>query len=114
MQSAEQFASEIFDEHVHWGMQEWDEPGVLDLIRARDEAIRADERARCATVHSTLTDDDLVEELVRRGVLRGEESLLDLKCRDRQPVTPLPSVVMCCSGEYVTQRRYVTEWEDQP
>ena len=46
MQTPEQFASEIFDEHVHWGMQEWDESGVLEIIRARDAEVRADERAK--------------------------------------------------------------------
>lgn len=87
-----------------------DAAGLL-VTPARDAEVRADERGRCSVVHATLTDEALVAELVRRGVLRGEESLLDLKCGGRQPVSPLPSVVMCCSGEYVTQRRYVTAWE---
>ena len=46
MQTPEEFASEIFDEHVHWGMQEWDESGVLEIIRTRDAEVRADERAK--------------------------------------------------------------------
>lgn len=39
------------------------------LIHDRDEQVRADERARVSVVHSTLTDEQLVAELVRRGVL---------------------------------------------
>ena len=46
---------------------------VADLVRARDEAIRADERARCSIVHNTLDDDALLDELVRRGVLEVDE-----------------------------------------
>lgn len=46
MQTPEEFALEIFDEHVHWGMQEWDQSGVLEIIRARDAEVRADERAK--------------------------------------------------------------------
>ena len=87
-----------------------EEAGML-VTPEHDAEVRADERGRCSVIHATLDDEALVDELVRRGVLRGEESLVDLKCGDRQPVNPLPSVVMCCSGEYVTQRRYVTAWE---
>ena len=39
------------------------------LIHDRDEQVRADERARVSVLHSTLTDEQLVDELVRRGVL---------------------------------------------
>lgn len=39
------------------------------VIRARDAEVRADERGRCSVVHATLDDEQLVDELVRRGVL---------------------------------------------
>lgn len=45
---------------------------LSDLVAARDEQVRADERARVSVVHSTLTDEQLVDELVRRGVLEDE------------------------------------------
>lgn len=63
------------------------------LIRERDEQVRADERARVSVVHSTLTDEQLVDELVRRGVLREHPG-------DRR---------MTASG--TTMRRYVTPWQ---
>lgn len=61
MQTPEEFALEIFDEHVHWGMQEWDQSGVLDLIRARDAEVRADERAKVLAGFEWEPDDCSME-----------------------------------------------------
>lgn len=70
---------------------EGERDALAEEIAARDEAVRADERARVSVVHSTLTDADLVGELVRRGVLAGG----------------VPDDV-----PWWKRRRYVTTWED--
>ena len=76
MQTPEEFAA-MLDRcaHAAEGMGErlTDTYRVVDLIRARDAEIRADERGRCSVVHATLTDEALVDELVRRGVLEVDE-----------------------------------------
>ena len=63
----------------------------------RDAEVRADERGRCSVVHATLTDEALVAELVRRGVLR-------------ENVVGTPAVRRY---RWVTdyRRRWVTAWE---
>ena len=48
-----------------------DEAGLL-ASPERDAEVRADERGRCSVVHATLSDEALVAELVRRGVLEVE------------------------------------------
>jgi hypothetical protein len=79
METPEEFAA-MLDRcaHAAEGMGErlTDTYRVADLIRARDAEIRADERARVSVVHSTLTDQALVDELVRRGVLPDYYSAL--------------------------------------
>ena len=78
---------------------------LTDLIRARDAEIRADERGRCSVVHATLSDEALVAELVRRGVLTEDDGgVCDADARTH-------SVNCSCFGGSRRLRRYVTEWE---
>ena len=74
MQTPEKFAeSALEDERVTiWEHDAPEIAALADLIRARDAEVRADERGRCSVVHATLTDEALVAELVRRGVLEVE------------------------------------------
>ena len=85
-----------------------DEAGLL-ASPERDAEVRADERGRCSVVHATLTDEALVDELVRRGVLREEVRRLDdgmaYTTRDRE------GVVRTGGRPQTKQRRYVTAWE---
>lgn len=69
MQTPEEFARLIADECVEGYYDRFYDEDAAALIRARDAEVRADERGRCSVVHSTLTDEQLVDELVRRGVL---------------------------------------------
>lgn len=75
MQTPEKFAeSALEDERVTiWEHDAPEIAALADLIRARDAEVRADERGRCSVVHATLTDDALVAELMRRGVLEVDE-----------------------------------------
>lgn len=72
-----------------WAEMAWDDMGgsepneerarietaLWHVLRLYDEQVRADERARVSVVHSTLTDEQLLDELVRRGVLDRHEHL---------------------------------------
>ena len=49
-----------------------EDAGLL-VTPERDAEVRADERGRCSVIHATLTDEALVAELVRRGVLEADE-----------------------------------------
>lgn len=72
MQTPEKLARLIADECVEGYYDRFYLEDAADLIRARDAEVRADERGRCSVVHATLTDEALVAELVRRGVLEVE------------------------------------------
>ena len=73
MQTPEEFARLIADECVEGYYDRFYDEDAAALIRARDAEVRADERGRCSVVHATLTDEALVAELVRRGVLEVDE-----------------------------------------
>lgn len=109
MQTPEEFARLIADECVEGYYDRFYDEDAAALIRARDEAIRADERARVSVVHSTLTDQALVDELVRRGVFREETRRLD----DGMAYTTLDreGVVRTGGRPQTGQRRYVGPWE---
>ena len=71
------------------------------IAHVADAEVRADERGRCSVVHATLSDEALVAELVRRGVLVLREGVNDDLC-------------YCWTAERCDcprRRRYVTEWE---
>ena len=122
MQTPEEFAWTLYAEEMDFHDHYWhDKDATVRLIAARDEEIRADERGRCSVVHATLTDEALVAELVRRGVLREER--VDRTVARRVPCD--------CPGDWqhhgrfvgddgpetharfdvVPSRRYVTAWE---
>ena len=98
METPEEMAREVVEADAREALDLGD---IADLIRARDAEIRADERGRCSAVHATLTDEALVAELVRRGVLVLREGVNDDLC-------------YCWTAERCDcprRRRYVTEWE---
>ena len=73
MQTPEELARLIADDCVEGYYDRFYLEDAVDLIRARDAEVRADERGRCPVVHATLSDEALVAELVRRGVLEVDE-----------------------------------------
>ena len=116
MQTPEEFAWTLYAEEMDFHDHCWrDKDATVRLIAARDEAIRADERGRCSVVHATLTDEALVAELVRRGVLReervGDNRICRCNLHRADPLLYAP----CDAHEPITlPTRYVTEWEGQP
>lgn len=115
MQTPEEFARLIADECVEGYYDRFYDEDAAALIRARDAEVRADERGRCSVVHSTLTDEALVAELVRRGVLREERVGDNRVCRCTAHRSDPVLIAPCEAHDPITlPTRYVTEWEEQP
>ena len=77
-----------------------------------DDDYAAAGRGDCSVVHATLTDEALVAELVRRGVLREERVGDNRVCRCTAHRSDPVLIAPCEAHEPITlPTRYVTEWE---
>ncbi|WP_191565145.1 hypothetical protein [Janibacter melonis] len=92
---------------------------AVQILEDHDEQVRADERARVSVVHSTLTDEQLVDELVRRGVLEEKVASrwqpVRVPCDCEHPTHARlvgdDSLLTHVTTEVVSVVRYASRWQ---